>query len=107
MQVPLSFQFTRRDSVSVPITNAFLKAWPWMPKVAMLSAYMKPEQAAERSNAPALLAPMQSCTRQAVAGKDVFGEEVETMIRSISLGLILATSNAFNAASVASEAEVS
>src|SRR5258705_516265 len=69
MQVPRSFQLTTRDSVSEPMTRTVSIAPERIALAPMPRAYIKPEQAAERSKAPAFEAPNVSCTRQAVAGK--------------------------------------
>ena len=58
-------------------------------------------QAADRSNAPALVAPSWSWIRQAVAGKIYSGLDVAQMMRSISVGLRFATCNALIDASTA------
>ncbi len=101
MQVFRSCQLTKRDSVSAPITTAFWIDPLRIACVAISSAKIKPEQAADRSNAPAWVAPILSCTRHAVAGNICSGEEVDTMIKSISVGFRLATLSAFKAASLA------
>jgi len=67
----------------------------------------KPEQAALRSNAPALVAPSAFCTRQAVAGKLYSGVVVAQMIRSILLGGRSATARARRAATTARDEVVS
>src|SRR3990172_9494463 len=99
IQVLRSFQFTNRDRVSVPTTSAFLIETLRIGWGAMLVAKMKPVQAASKSKAPALVAPISSWMMQAVAGKMYSGEEEVHMIRSISVGARFATCRAFMDAS--------
>ena len=51
---------------------------------AVVSAYKKPEQAADISNAQILPAPILSAIRQAVEGNSISGVTVAQIIRSIS-----------------------
>src|SRR5277367_2029670 len=70
---------------SAPITITFLCTPLSTSFAPTCSAYGNPEHAADRSNPHALFAPSRSCTRQAVAGKNISGVTVATMITSISL----------------------
>src|SRR5574340_1646231 len=63
---------------------------------------MKPVHAADRSKAPALLAPSWSWMRQAVAGKMYSGLDVAHMIRSMSVGFRFALFRAWMEALTAS-----
>ena len=64
--------------------STFLWAPVWMNCAPMVYAYTKPEQAAEMSKPQALVAPILSCTMQAVAGKNMSGVTVATMMTSSS-----------------------
>ena len=73
--------------------------------VPVASAYTNPEHAALRSNAPiCFLIPKLCCTRHAVAGVNISGVNVATIIRSRSCAETFASSSARRAASVASVA---
>ena len=66
---------------------------------ARLQRKHKPEQPAETSNPHAPLAPILSCTRQAVDGNIMSGVTVPTMITSTSLGSMPRAARHFFAAS--------
>src|SRR6266436_2719030 len=87
--------------VSLPITSTFLCVPAPTNCAPTVSAYAKPEQAAERSKPQAFFAPMRSCTRQAVAGKNMSGVTLASTIRSISAGSVLVCASTALAASVA------
>src|SRR5216684_6146155 len=87
--------------VSLPITITFLCVPAPTNCAPTVSAYENPEHAADRSKPHAFFAPIRHCTRQAVAGKNMSGVTLATIIISISEGSVfVCASNAF-AASVA------
>src|SRR5260370_9274490 len=87
--------------VSLPITITFLCVPAPTNCAPTVSAYEKPEHAADRSKPHAFFAPIRHCTRQAVAGKNMSGVTLATIIISISAASVFdCASNAF-AASVA------
>jgi hypothetical protein len=55
--------------------------------LAIDSPYRNPEQEAEQSNAGIPVIPNRDCSKQAVEGKGISGEVVETIIASRSLGV--------------------
>ncbi|MNN85243.1 hypothetical protein D3C81_2025080 [compost metagenome] len=88
-----------RERVSAPITSALLYIPVLIKFVAVARLYTKPEQAADKSNAAAPLAPSLSCRMQAVDGKDVSGVMVAIIISSRSSAFIPADASALSAAS--------
>ncbi len=84
---------------SAPITITFLCIPLSTSFAPTCSAYGNPEQAADRSNPHAPFAPSLSCTRQAVAGKNISGVTVATIITSSSLASIPRLARHFFAAS--------
>ena len=69
--------------------------------IPVVSAYVKPEQAAPRSNPQADVAPILFCSTQAVLGKIVSGVVVPTTMKPMSVGATPACFMAPNAASFA------
>ena len=90
-----------RDMTSAPMASA----WSWAPLaticMAVVTAYVKPEQAAPRSNPQAPAMPILSWTRQAVLGKNMSGVVVPTTRNPMSRGVSPAPSIARLAASTA------
>src|SRR5260370_5198000 len=72
---------------SLPMTKTFLCVPAPTNCAPTVSAYAKPEHAADRSKPHAFLAAMHFCTRQAVAGENMFGVTVASTIKSISAGV--------------------
>src|ERR1700722_19699156 len=87
--------------VSAPITITFLCTPLSTSFAPICSAYGNPEHAADRSNPHAPFAPILSCTRHAVAGKNMSGVTVATMITSTSAAVIPRFSRHTRAASTA------
>src|SRR5277367_961680 len=87
--------------LSLPITITFLCAPEPTNCAPTVSAYANPEHAAERSKPQAFLAPMRSCTRQAVAGNIMSGVTLARTISSMSAGSVLVFASSALAASVA------
>mmetsp|Transcript_55224 Transcript_55224/g.103528 ORF Transcript_55224/g.103528 Transcript_55224/m.103528 type:complete len:300 (+) Transcript_55224:383-1282(+) len=105
-QVFRSDQSTQRDRQSAPTTTAFLYTPARTYCAAVVRAKTKPEQAAVRSNATALSAPIIVATCGPVPNKSS-GVEVAWSRRSTSSGDISAASRALVAALAERDASVS
>jgi len=85
----LSFRLRIEVILSAPHKRTFFASPASTNAAAVFNPYKKPEQAAERSNAQAFLHSNLSCIMQAVEGNIKSGVTVQTIIQSISFGLIL------------------